>query len=45
MRPTKQMLCHGNLEAALFESFSGNTDWYKILTIEAFIVMLLTKAS
>ena len=39
----KQMLYCGNLEVSLVESFSGNTDLYKILTSEAFIVMILTK--
>ena len=43
IKSTKQMLCDGNLEVAQVKSFSGRTDLYKVLTIEAFIMMLLSK--
>ena len=43
IQSTKQMLRDGNLEVALVKSFSGETDLYKILTIDVFIMMLLSK--
>ena len=44
VKSTKQVLCHDN-QVSLVKSFSDNTDLYKILTSEVFIVMLLRKAA